>query len=82
MVESGGDWSSWQRLFDLRVSRDERILAWLGKTRDKFRLAFKENWLKETTKVLTQQFHNRDTVYLNNEELEEELNEIIDRLEK
>lgn len=81
MVESVGDWSSWQRFFDLSISKDERILKWLGQARERFQSAFKNNWLKETTKLLTRQFHDRDTLLLTDEELYKELEEILGKIE-
>ncbi|MCK4436814.1 hypothetical protein KAU86_02590 [bacterium] len=80
IVESGGDWSSWQRFFDLAIKRDERIFVWLGKQSDKLRSSFKKNWLKETTKSLTDQFHNRDTTVLSEAELEQELTNILEKI--
>ena len=79
MVEAGGDWSSWQRFFDLAIKRDERILNWLGQNRNKLRTALKKDWLKRTTKLLTEQFHNRDTTLLSAKELNKELGEILSK---
>jgi len=79
VIESGGDWSAWQRFFDLAIKRDERILSWLARARQDLQAKFPKNWLKETTKLLTEQFHNRDTTVLTGEELEEELNGILNK---
>lgn len=82
MVEFGGDWSSWQRFFDLSFSQDKRILSWFGEFKMEFKSTFKKNWLKETTKLLTEQFGNRETTLLTNKELDKELKGILDKLKQ
>lgn len=89
IVSSFGDWTSWVEFLDSeRIRNDERIAEWLGKRLGappnkawaEFMTGNRMEWFRRLARMIRKEFDNRDSTGLPRTDLEDELDQLVERL--